>query len=184
MQYSLTQWLLLFFIYCFLGWVWECLYVSAYEKRWINRGFLYGPFIPIYGYGAIIGLLLTLQVQNSVPLVFIIGMSGSTALEYCTGIIMQKLFHVRYWDYSKNRFNLNGYICPFCSLVWGVFSVVQIKILTPFFENSILKMPVGISSLISTILVAVYAADTALSVQSELSLKKKHINNQIGVIYK
>ena len=171
MQYSLTQWLLFFFLYCFLGWIWECLYVSAYEKKWINRGFLYGPLIPIYGFGAIIVFLITLPVRDSIPMIFLAGMSCSTALEYGTGIVMQKLFHARYWDYSRNRFNLNGYICPFCSFGWGLFSVAQIKILHPLFESAILEIPVAVASLISTILVALYAADTALSVQSALYLQ-------------
>lgn len=68
MQYSLTQWLSFFFLYCFLGWIWECLYVSAYKKEWVNRGFLYGPLIPIYGYGAVVGLLLTFPVRGSKPM--------------------------------------------------------------------------------------------------------------------
>ena len=184
MQYSLTQWLLFFFLYCFLGWIWECLYVSAYEKKWINRGFLYGPLIPIYGFGAIIVFLITLPVRDSIPMIFLAGMSCSTALEYGTGIVMQKLFHARYWDYSRNRFNLNGYICPFCSFGWGLFSVAQIKILHPLFESAILEIPVAVASLISTILVALYAADTALSVQSALYLQKKPEMNQIGLIDK
>lgn len=184
MQYSLTQWLLFFFLYCFLGWIWECLYVSAYEKKWINRGFLYGPLIPIYGFGAIIVFLITLPVRDSIPMIFLAGMSCSTALEYGAGIVMQKLFHARYWDYSRNRFNLNGYICPFCSFGWGLFSVAQIKILHPLFESAILEIPVAVASLISTILVALYAADTALSVQSALYLQKKPEMNQIGLIDK
>lgn len=184
MQYSLTQWLLFFFLYCFLGWIWECLYVSAYEKKWINRGFLYGPLIPIYGFGAIIVFLITLPVRDSIPMIFLAGMSCSTALEYGTGIVMQKLFHARYWDYSRNRFNLNGYICPFCSFGWGLFSVAQIRILHPLFESAILEIPVAVASLISTILVALYAADTALSVQSALYLQKKPEMNQIGLIDK
>lgn len=154
------------------------------EKEWINRGFLYGPLIPIYGYGAVVGLLLTFPVRGSIPMIFLIGMLGATVLEYCTGVVMQKLFHARYWDYSRNRFNLNGYICPFCSFAWGLFSVVQIKILHPLFESAILEVPADVSSLISTILVAIYAADTALSVQSALNLKKKRQNNQINVLQK
>ncbi len=154
------------------------------EKEWINRGFLYGPLIPIYGYGAVVGLLLTFPVRGSIPMIFLIGMLGATVLEYCTGVVMQKLFHTRYWDYSRNRFNLNGYICPFCSFAWGLFSVVQIKILHPLFESAILEVPADVSSLISTILVAIYAADTALSVQSALNLKKKRQNNQRNVLQK
>lgn len=71
MQYSVIQWLLFFFLYGFLGWIWECLYVSISERKWINRGFLYGAFIPIYGLGAIIILLVTLPVRDSIPMIFL-----------------------------------------------------------------------------------------------------------------
>ena len=191
MKYSLAQWLLFFFLYGLLGWIWECLYVSVYEKKWINRGFLYGPFIPIYGFGAIIVFLIAFPVRESIPtislqgkswvcfpvresipMIFLAGISCSTALEYGTGLVMQRLFQERYWDYSRNRFNLNGYICPLCSFGWGLFSVVQIKILHPLFESAILEIPVAAASLLSTILVAICAADTALSVRSALHLQR------------
>lgn len=172
MQYTQAEWLLFFFLYGFLGWVWECIYVSAYERKWVNRGFLFGSFIPIYGFGAIIVLWLTLPVRDNILLIFIFGMLGATLLEYVTGVAMQKLFHARYWDYSRNRFNINGYICPFCSFGWGVFSVVQIKVLHLFVESAILKIPTNIASLISLILVAVYSADTAISIQTAWYLRE------------
>lgn len=184
MQYSLAQWLLFFFLYCFLGWVWECLCVSVHEEKWKNRGFLYGPFIPIYGFGAIIVLLVTLPVQDSIPMIFIAGMACSTVLEYGAGVVIQKLFGARYWDYSGKRFHLNGYICPLCSFGWGLFSVVQIKVLHPFLENDILKIPDLAADIISTILVAGCAADMALSVRSALYLKKKPENDRISVGHK
>lgn len=170
MQYSQSQWLLFFFLYCFLGWVWECLYMSALEKQWINRGFLHGPFIPIYGFGAIIVLWLTAPVRDNIFLIFITGMLGATALEYLTGVTLQQVFHARYWDYSNMRFNLNGYICPFCSFGWGAFSVATVKFLHVFLENVILKIPANIAGILSIILVAVYAADTAISVQTAFHL--------------
>ena len=98
--YTLGQWLLFFFLYCFLGWVWESCYVSARQRRWVNRGFLHGPLLPIYGFGAVIILWATLPVRGSLPLIFLLGMLAATALEYVTGAAMEALFKVRYWDYS------------------------------------------------------------------------------------
>ena len=72
--YSLGQWLLFFFLYCFLGWVWESCYVSAKRRQWVNRGFLHGPMLPIYGTGAVIILLATIPVRDSLWLVFLLGM--------------------------------------------------------------------------------------------------------------
>ncbi len=172
MFYSQAQWLLFFFLYCFLGWVWECLYVSALKRQWINRGFLYGPLIPIYGFGAITVLWITLPVRGSIPLIFLFGMVGATILEYFTGAAMERLFHVRYWDYSNNHFNLNGHICLFCSLGWGVFSVLMVKVLHLPFENAVLKIPENIANLTSTVLVAIFAADTTKSVQSALDFRE------------
>lgn len=182
MQYTLDQWLLLFFIYGFLGWVWESLYVSLHRKKWINRGFLYGPHIPMYGFGAILNLLLTLSVKNSIPLIFLLGTAGTTILEYATGVMLQKLFHARYWDYSRNRFNLNGYICPYCSFAWGVFAVIQIKAVHFLLESLVLQIPAVIAGFASTLLVAVYAADTALSIQVALHWPKPVKREQIETV--
>ena len=98
--YTVHQWVLLFYLYCFMGWIWESCYVSLKNHKWVNRGFLKGPLLPIYGSGAIVVLISTLVVQKNLVLVFIIGMIAATILEYITGALMEKLFHVRYWDYT------------------------------------------------------------------------------------
>lgn len=87
MQYTLYQWMLFFFSYGFLGWVWECLYVSAYRKKWVNRGFLYGPLIPMYGFGAVLVLWVTVPVRGSIPWVFLLGMTGITVLFFGMGAV-------------------------------------------------------------------------------------------------
>ena len=126
-SYHLTQWVLFFFIYSFIGWVWECCFVSVRKRRWVNRGFMYGPMLPIYGFGALAVLISTIRVRDSIPLIFLFGMVGATLLEYVTGAVMERLFNVKYWDYSNQKFNLNGYICLTSSLGWGLFSVLLVK---------------------------------------------------------
>lgn len=84
-SYHLTQWVLFFFIYSFIGWVWECCFVSVRKRRWVNRGFMYGPMLPIYGFGALAVLISTIRVRDSIPLIFLFGMVGATLLEYVTG---------------------------------------------------------------------------------------------------
>lgn len=111
--YTVSQWFLFFFIYCFIGWVWESCYVSAKSGKWVNRGFLHGPALPIYGSGAIVILVSTIGVRESIPLIFLFGMISSTILEFVTGYCMERMFGVRYWDYSKKPFNLMGHICLF-----------------------------------------------------------------------
>ena len=110
-MYTIHQWLLLFYLYCFAGWIWESCYVSLKSVKWINRGFLKGPRLPIYGSGSIVVLVSTIMVQNNTFLIFIIGMIAATILEYITGELMERIFHVRYWDYSDKPFNINGHIC-------------------------------------------------------------------------
>ena len=97
--YTTGQWVLLFFFYCFCGWIWESCYVSLKQRRWVDRGFLQGPILPIYGSGAILILFTTLPVAQSLPLIWLLGMLSATALEYATGAVMERLFKVRYWVY-------------------------------------------------------------------------------------
>ncbi len=171
MVYTQSQWLLFFFSYCFLGWIWESCYVSVKKGEWINRGFLRGPIVPIYGFGAVIVLWVTLPVLSNVFLVFLLGMLGATILEYLTGAAMERLFHVRYWDYSSHKYNLNGYICAECSLAWGIFSVFLVKVLHPLVENLVLQIPSVWADLITLLCVILFAADATRAFQSAVDLK-------------
>ena len=98
--YNLWQWIAFFIIYCLIGWIGESLYVSWEHRKWVNRGFLHGPFLPIYGFGAVIILISTIPVRNNYFLIFLFGMLGATLLEYFTGWAMEQIFHVKYWDYT------------------------------------------------------------------------------------
>lgn len=170
--YTLGQWLLFFFLYCFLGWVWESCYVSARQRRWVNRGFLHGPLLPIYGFGAVIILWATLPVRGSLPLIFLLGMLAATALEYVTGAAMEALFKVRYWDYSGKAFNLNGHICLTCSLAWGAFSVLLVKVLHPPLEDLVLRLPAFLADALACVLTVYFTADTVRSFQAAMDLRE------------
>lgn len=95
--------LLYFFFYSFVGWIWESSYVSILTKRLTNRGFLTGPMLPIYGSGAVVMLCATYPVQSSDIGIFLLGLIAATILEYVTGVVMETLFQVRYWDYSDKK---------------------------------------------------------------------------------
>ena len=170
--YTLGQWLLFFFLYCFLGWVWESCYVSARQRRWVNRGFLHGPLLPIYGFGAVIILWATLPVRGSLALIFLLGMLAATALEYVTGAAMEALFKVRYWDYSGKPFNLNGHICLTCSLAWGAFSVLLVKVLHPPLEDLVLRLPAFLADALACVLTVYFTADTVRSFQAAMDLRE------------
>lgn len=172
MHYTLSQWLLLFFTYCFLGWIWECCYVSIQKRKWVNRGFLRGPALPIYGFGAIIILVLTYPFEDNIPLIFIIGLIGASTLEYVTGAAMEKLFHMRYWDYSNHRFNINGHISLFVSIGWGFLSVLLVKVLNPPITKRILDIPHYIAEPMSLIFTIAFVIDATKSVQAAFDMKK------------
>jgi uncharacterized membrane protein len=175
-SYSFVQWLLFFYIYCFWGWVWESCYVSVMQRKWVNRGFLNGPFMPIYGFGAITILLATIPVKDNLVLVFIFGLIGATILEYFTGLIMVKLFRVKYWDYSNEPFNLNGHICLLCSLVWGGFSILMVKVFHQPIEHIILLIPITLSEVLFFVLTIIIAVDITESIRKAMGLKEILMN--------
>lgn len=123
-QYNFTQIVFFFLFYCIFGWVFESTYCSIKEKKFTNRGFMRGPFIPIYGCGAMMLLVSSSAFLKWPVAVFFAGMISCSVLEYCTGWAMEKIFKVRYWDYSPNPLNLNGYICLGASLAWGALSIL------------------------------------------------------------
>lgn len=108
-HYSVIQWLFFFYFYCFVGWCIESTYVSVHQKRLVNRGFMRGPFLPLYGSGGIMMLVVSMPFQEHLILVYIAGCIGATILEYVTGVTMEALFKVRYWDYSDKKFNFQGH---------------------------------------------------------------------------
>lgn len=170
--YHLTQWIMFFFIYSFIGWIWESCYVSARKRRWVNRGFLHGPILPIYGSGALVILISTLGVRENPWLIFVVGLAAATLLEYITGAVMERLFHVRYWDYSNQKLNLNGYICVSSSLCWGVFSVLLVRFVHVPLEKLVLDIPLAVTDGISLILTAAASVDLTQSFNEAMDLKR------------
>lgn len=170
-MYSATQWITFLIIYSFLGWIWECCYVSARQKKWVNRGFLHGPILPIYGSGAVIVLFAALPFKGNIAAVYVAGMISATILEYCTGAAMEAIFKVRYWDYSKNKFNLNGHICLFCSLGWGFFSIAMVYVLHQPFEKIVLDIPEKILTPVMYLIMMIASADFAISFKAAIELR-------------
>lgn len=170
-HYTVWDWLLFFYIYSFIGWIWESGYASVGQHRFVNRGFLHGPIIPIYGFGALGVLICTMSVRDSIPLVFIFGMLGATALEYATGWTMEKIFHVKYWDYSNFKYNLNGYICLPASIAWGFFSVLLVEVINVPIQDVILQMRSVFTELLVLILTAATAVDVHSSIGEALDMR-------------
>lgn len=159
MKMEWAQWVLYFFFYAFAGWVWESAYVSVLSGQWVNRGFLHGPFIPIYGFGAVLILIMTYSVRHHAAAVFFVGMIGATVLEYVTGAVLEQWFHIRLWDYSAELWNLQGYISLVSSVFWGVLAVVLVIWVHPLFSSVLRLWPAGLTVSVCFLLVTVEGAD-------------------------
>lgn len=177
-QYTVSQWLFFFFWYCFIGWIWECVYVSVTkawkEKKWswINRGFLHGPVIPIYGFAAISILLATIPFKDNVWLIFILGALAASLMELVTGSVMEKIFHVKYWDYSDLPLNYKGHVCFFVSIFWGFLSVLMVRVIHVPIENIILQVPALATEIVALCMIAIFTYDFKESLQEAMDLKE------------
>ncbi len=174
--YTPIQWLFFFYFYCFFGWCFESVYVTLKSRHWTNRGFMRGPFLPLYGSGAIMMLIVSAPFQEMAPpfrfiAIFVAGCIGATALEYITGVIMEALFKVRYWDYSQNRFNFQGHICLGASLAWGFLTIFMTQFLHKPVEGLVFGIPSQVLTVATLLLTAFLCADFALSFKAALDLK-------------
>ena len=170
-SYTTDQWLLFFFIYCFCGWIFESTYVSLRKHRFVNRGFMRGPFLPLYGSGAVLMLVVSIPVEKNLLLVYLAGCVAATALEYVTGVCMESLFKVRYWDYSNQKFNYKGQICLSSTLAWGGLTIFLLKVIHPPIERFVLGLPTQLVSVITHVLTALIGVDMALSFKAALDVR-------------
>ena len=167
-QYSLF--FLLLMLYSFLGWCGEMVYCSLGQRRLCEkRGFLNGPICPIYGHGALL-VLMTGGYQTPLE-TFLIGAIQTSAVEYLTSYLMEKLFHMRWWDYSRYRFHINGRVCLLNSTLFGLASVFLCHFANPPIAAWLAKLfTLGIAVPLAMVLTGVYLADIVLSVRSAIQI--------------
>lgn len=170
--YNWYQWLTFFYIYCFFGWIFESVYVSLKKRHFVNRGFLRIPMLPLYGSGAVMMLWVSLPVRNNLLLVYISGVIAATALEYVTGFVMERLFKVRYWDYSNQKFQLHGYICLTSSIAWGFLTILMTEVIHEPISAAVLSLNSNVLFFCVIITSAVFAADAYESTKEALALGK------------
>lgn len=171
-EYGWYQWLAFFYIYCFFGWIFESTYVSVKKGHFVNRGFLRLPMLPIYGTGAVMMLWVSLPVRDSLLLVYTSGAIAATILEYVTGWGMERLFKVKYWDYSNQRFQLNGYICLSSTIAWGFLTVLLTEVLHPPIARYVLGIPLGVLLVCVGGITVLFVLDAVQSVKEALDLAK------------
>ncbi len=170
-SYHFTEWLALFYFYCIFGWCFESTYVSLKEHRPVNRGFMKGPWLPLYGSGAVLILWLTLPFQDAPALVFLVGAAGATVLEYVTGVVMLRLFKVRYWDYSNQRFQYKGHICLTSTIAWGFLSLLMVYVVHGPVAGVVLGLPEDVSSVLTFVVTVLIVYDFRGALKEALDLR-------------
>ena len=170
-SYTVTQWLFFFYIYCFAGWCIESAYVSFMEKKLTNRGFMRGPFLPLYGSGAIMMLVVSMPFRGRIILTYLAGCVGATVLEYVTGVVMEALFKMRYWDYSDKPLNFQGHICLGTSLAWGFLTILMTEAVHVPVEHLVLSVPGRLLTVLTYVLTVGIAADFALSFKAAIDIR-------------
>lgn len=166
---------LLFIMYSMIGWAIEVMNSFMLEKKWINRGFLIGPYCPIYGVGSILMTLL-IKPSNDFVATFLKAMAICSILEYLTSYIMEKLFKIRWWDYSNNRFNINGRICLQTMTLFGIGGVIVVEIASPAFIFDLNLLSNNFITIISILLTLLFITDIIVSYNIISSIKQVSLN--------
>ncbi|HQA56645.1 MAG TPA: hypothetical protein PK033_02045 [Acetivibrio sp.] len=167
-----------FTIYSFVGWSLETIYASTVERKLVNRGFLTGFFCPIYGFGALLIIFISHMVSVVVIDYYLALMTSIlisvflvTALEYITGFLMEKILKCRFWDYTDEGPNLNGYVCLKFSFIWGILAFALLQILHPAVSKAVLRIPISTRNNISIIILIYFLVDTVKSTVDALDLR-------------
>lgn len=176
-NYPLYYWVLFFFIYSFIGWCIESTYVSYLQKKWVNRGFMKGPFLPIYGFGAVSMLFTALPFKENIFLTYLAGMLTATLLEYVTGEIMLFAFKTRYWDYSDKKFNIRGHVCLSTSLAWGLLCLVLVYVVHIPLERFVEHIPKNVSQIACAVLLVYGVWDFSDAFRTAFDLR------EVAVLY-
>lgn len=184
--------ILCFFIYGFLGWCTEVAYAAFKEHKFVNRGFLNGSICPIYGFGVVIVVQLLDPYAHQIVLLYLLSVVLTTVLEWLTGFALDKLFHHKWWDYSDVPFNLNGYVCVPFSAAWGLACVFVVKVVHPLILKLILFAPrwlvigedvafsIAIFIDLSVTVSAILKLNRRLEKMEEVAAEFHRISDQIG----
>jgi len=169
---QIENYIVLFFIYSFLGWLMESVKLSIPNKKFINRGFLIGPYCPIYGTGVLLITILLRKYSDDRLITFFMSLLICGTLEYLTSYIMEKLFKARWWDYSQRKFNINGRICLETLIPFGIAGTFIIYAANPFFLKYLNMIPDFVMHVLAVAFVIIYITDMILSFNIIMNLKQ------------
>lgn len=170
--YNILYLFLFFIIYSFIGWFIEVAAVFFNDRKFVNRGFLMGPYCPIYGLGALIMLLIISKYENDPISLFFMFALYASILEYFTSFLMEKLFNARWWDYSHMKFNLNGRICLTNAILFGIMGVIFGYFLNPFIISLLDSIPVNILYIVSPTVIIIFIVDLSITFNVVSRLRK------------
>lgn len=154
----------MFLSYSIMGWLVECIFCSIDDKKLVyDRGFLLGPYCPIYGWGALYMHFFLMKYQEDSLVLFVMVVVGTSVLEYLTSYLMEKIFKARWWDYSNRKFNLEGRICLLNSILFGILGLVFVYVIHPVYLTLIERIPNANFIFITSILFVVFLVDNILS---------------------
>jgi uncharacterized membrane protein len=171
--YTLYNLFAFFIVYAFLGWCLEVAYAAVNSGKFVNRGFLNGPVCPIYGFGVVLVIVCLTPLAENLPALFIGSVLLTSLLEYLTGLILEKVFANKWWDYSACPFNLKGYICLKFSLAWGIACLFVLKIIHPFIYKAIDLIPLLLGHLLIISLSLIFIIDFVTTAASILKFNKR-----------
>lgn len=161
-----------FIIYSIIGWFTETIFIMIKTKKFIDRGFLIGPYCPIYGFGSLTMIFYLTQYKDNILTIFLLGVVICSILEYLTSYIMEVLFKTRWWDYSNNKFNLNGRICGQNCLLFGLGGIVVLYIIHPTLTKLITAIPNNFFTIITIIVLIIFIIDIIFSLNVITRFKK------------
>lgn len=171
MKFDLRIIFLIFIIYSFIGWLIEVTDAYIRTGKFINRGFLIGPYCPIYGVGATLMIILLSKYENDPVALFVMCIATFATLEYMTSLIMEKIFKARWWDYSEKKFNLNGRICLETMILFGLGGVFVMYVVNPIVMYIITSIPNVLLTIFAIIIAILFVADLLVSINVISNLK-------------
>lgn len=164
-------------IYSLLGYICEIIYCTIESKKLvINRGFFIGPYLPIYGFSTILMCLSLEKYKHDMVALFVMSLMLCTIIEFLTSYVLEKIFKVRWWDYSHLSFNINGRVCLLNSILFGIAGVVVVDFLNPFFLFFLDLFPTTILYVISAILFIIFLLDVSISIAVLTKIKLSSMN--------
>lgn len=171
MIYTLNDLIWLFFLYSFIGWCIEVCYSAVRRRQFVNRGFVSSPLCPIYGFGSVLFAIFLQELTGNLFFLFLGGTLLATVLEYSTGMLMEKIFHKKLWDYSGIKYNFSGYVCVRYSLLWGILAIVTMVFVNPFLCDILSRVPHTITIIIQWTAVILLLLDFGTTAMTVLNMK-------------